>query len=249
MLVPFEYRRRRIDKRTPEQALVLLRDAAKHFGYREFGKRDLNAAKLGISSTGVQNAFGSWSAGVSALRAVLAEDGIVLVPRTRQVASDDDLFGEMQRVWTAVGHRPSQYEWQAASPAYHYNTYRSRFGGWSNACLLFLEWQMGESLEVGAASPAASRSACPTPGEFAPPPIEKRRNPPDRLRLRVLDRDGYRCVLCGRSPATEVGVVLHLDHIMPVADGGLTTYENLRTLCQQCNLGRGRDMQLGRGSV
>lgn len=242
-----EYRRHRIDKRTPDQAIALLRAAAEHFGYCEFTKRDLNAAKLGISATGVQNALGSWAAGIDALRTSLASDGIALRPKRRRDAiSDADLFHEMQHVWNLVEHRPSRYEWEAASAAYHYNTYRSRFGGWKNACLAFLEWTMGEAVAIDEL-PSPSLTPAPEAPSAGTAPAVRRRNPTDRLRLRVLDRDGYRCVLCGRSPATERGVVLHLDHVVPFVDGGETTYENLRTLCRECNLGRGRDSMLAGG--
>jgi 5-methylcytosine-specific restriction endonuclease McrA len=54
----------------------------------------------------------------------------------------------------------------------------------------------------------------------------------------VLRRDGFKCVLCGRSPATEVGCRLQVDHLEPFSKGGKTTIENLRTLCERCNLGK-----------
>lgn len=57
-----------------------------------------------------------------------------------------------------------------------------------------------------------------------------------KLRYQVLKRDHYRCVICGRG--AEDGVKLHVDHIMPVARGGKTVMSNLRTLCQDCNLGK-----------
>lgn len=58
----------------------------------------------------------------------------------------------------------------------------------------------------------------------------------DSLRYDVLKRDGFRCVICGRT--AEDGVKLHVDHIKPVSKGGKTEYENLRTLCDQCNFGK-----------
>lgn len=58
------------------------------------------------------------------------------------------------------------------------------------------------------------------------------------LRYEVLKRDGFRCINCGRSPATEVGVELHVDHIHPWSKGGKTVIENLQTLCSDCNLGK-----------
>ena len=59
------------------------------------------------------------------------------------------------------------------------------------------------------------------------------------LRLRVLTRDRFRCKFCGASPANDVGVSLHIDHIVPVARGGRTELANLQTLCAQCNLMKG----------
>jgi 5-methylcytosine-specific restriction endonuclease McrA len=59
------------------------------------------------------------------------------------------------------------------------------------------------------------------------------------LRYEVLQRDGFRCVMCGRSPGKEAGVMLHVDHIRPWSAGGETVKENLQTLCERCNLGKG----------
>jgi hypothetical protein len=62
-----------------------------------------------------------------------------------------------------------------------------------------------------------------------------------RMRYLVLKRDRYRCVLCGRSPAKDASVELHVDHIVPFSRGGLCRIENLQTLCEQCNFGKGDD--------
>lgn len=56
------------------------------------------------------------------------------------------------------------------------------------------------------------------------------------LRYDVLRRDQFRCVLCGQTASD--GVKLHVDHIVPIAKGGKTVMENLRTLCDRCNLGK-----------
>jgi 5-methylcytosine-specific restriction endonuclease McrA len=58
-----------------------------------------------------------------------------------------------------------------------------------------------------------------------------------QLRFRVLERDGFRCRYCGRT-ASEPGVVLHVDHVVPVSAGGATREDNLRTACEECNLGK-----------
>lgn len=56
------------------------------------------------------------------------------------------------------------------------------------------------------------------------------------LRYDILKRDNFTCQICGRSK--KDGVKLHVDHIIPVSRGGKTEPDNLRTLCQDCNLGK-----------
>ena len=57
-----------------------------------------------------------------------------------------------------------------------------------------------------------------------------------KLRMAVLERDGRRCQICGARQ--EDGATLHVDHIVPVARGGKTEMNNLRTLCDMCNQGK-----------
>lgn len=69
-----------------------------------------------------------------------------------------------------------------------------------------------------------------------------------KLRHKVLERDHYRCVHCGASAID--GAKLHVDHIIPIAHGGKTELDNLQTLCEACNLGKGSDLPMdGAGST
>lgn len=52
-------------------------------------------------------------------------------------------------------------------------------------------------------------------------------------KIEILERDGYRCVVCGRGRAE--GVDLQIDHIKPKDQGGRNTIENGQTLCGQHN--------------
>jgi hypothetical protein len=61
-----------------------------------------------------------------------------------------------------------------------------------------------------------------------------------RTRYLVLKRDGYRCVMCGAT-ATE-GAKLQVDHILPKSKGGKAVLDNLQTLCDRCNRGKGTDL-------
>lgn len=58
----------------------------------------------------------------------------------------------------------------------------------------------------------------------------------DSLRYDVMKRDGFRCQICGAT--AKEGAKLHVDHIIPVSKGGKTVMNNLRTLCDRCNLGK-----------
>lgn len=52
------------------------------------------------------------------------------------------------------------------------------------------------------------------------------------LRYSVLQRDGFRCTLCGRSPAECVS--LHVQPIMPLPKSEKPTADYYRTVCNEC---------------
>ena len=60
----------------------------------------------------------------------------------------------------------------------------------------------------------------------------------DSTRFDIFKRDNYKCKICGQSPESNPNITLHLDHIVPVALGGTSEYDNLQTLCSECNLGK-----------
>ena len=56
-----------------------------------------------------------------------------------------------------------------------------------------------------------------------------------KLRQHIKERDHFTCKYCGASTEAEPHLLLEIDHIVPVSKGGLTTEENLQTLCWRCN--------------
>ncbi len=54
-----------------------------------------------------------------------------------------------------------------------------------------------------------------------------------KQKAQILERDGYKCVICGRGE--KEGVELHVDHIKPRYLGGKSITENGQTLCAQHN--------------
>lgn len=57
-----------------------------------------------------------------------------------------------------------------------------------------------------------------------------------RLRFEIFARDGFTCRYCGGQSDT---VRLHVDHVIPVCQGGTNDEANLITSCESCNLGKG----------
>lgn len=64
----------------------------------------------------------------------------------------------------------------------------------------------------------------------------KRKSLSKKARFEIFKRDGFRCMYCGAHPPS---VVLHVDHIEAVANGGSSDDSNLITACEDCNLGKG----------
>jgi|GEM_PF-5239204 Restriction endonuclease len=60
------------------------------------------------------------------------------------------------------------------------------------------------------------------------------------LREEILVRDHYTCQSCGFYPGMNVAArrALQVDHIVPVAKGGLTVENNLQVLCANCNVAK-----------
>lgn len=74
------------------------------------------------------------------------------------------------------------------------------------------------------------------------PAISRTISPP--LRNEILERNGFTCQLCGSghgdpdpfNPNRKVR--LHVDHVIPISQGGSDDKINLRVLCSACNQGK-----------
>jgi hypothetical protein len=67
------------------------------------------------------------------------------------------------------------------------------------------------------------------------------------MKVELVERDGFKCKICGKFLTScrearrfvKLGQGLyHIDHIVPVVQGGRATLENLRLTCPECNLKR-----------
>jgi hypothetical protein len=100
------------------------------------------------------------------------------------------------------------------------------------------------ALALGAGAWWIRRRRRAAPWRTPPPdpmrPYAPRDRIPKGMRFSVLQRDGFRCVYCGRGEVD--GQRLHVDHLRPVSRGGQTTMDNLVTACEDCNLGKGASL-------
>jgi len=58
---------------------------------------------------------------------------------------------------------------------------------------------------------------------------------PASLRRLAIQRSDDRCEYCGLSQAGQAAT-FHIDHVVPVVAGGLTTADNLALACVSCSL-------------
>jgi hypothetical protein len=56
-----------------------------------------------------------------------------------------------------------------------------------------------------------------------------------RTRFEIFKRDGFVCQYCGRHPPD---IILNVDHIIAIANGGDNSRDNLTTSCRDCNYGK-----------
>lgn len=229
------FNRSRADKIPREKIIAELESVAKIFNYLDFSYREFDK-HADISADTARSHFGTWFKAKEALREHLKKKGVKLKPRRfRQQYTEKALFDEMKKIWHHLGHRPSAREWEKSDARISSATYQERFGGWANACLKFIEYKMGRAIITDDKIPyVTTYKRIPIEQE-----IEKdKRTIPLGIRLKVLVRDNFRCVFCGKSPATDIGTKLHIDHIAPFSKGGKSMLENLQTLCEECNLGK-----------
>ena len=145
---------------------------------------------------------------------------------SNQQHSDEKLFENILTLWQRYGRQPRRSELALPPSTVSQGPYNRRFSSWTQALKDFVEYAN------------ASELIAPTKTESNKSPRPTCRDPSLRLRFKVILRDNFTCQHCGASPAKQLGVELHIDHINPWSKGGETTLENLQTLCSTCNLGK-----------
>ncbi|MBI4079349.1 MAG: HNH endonuclease [Candidatus Levybacteria bacterium] len=235
----FKFERTRVDKIPREKIIDELAKVSETYNHTRFTSKEfLRNASIGHQT--VFREFVTWDAAMDCLTDYLKQKNITLKPRTKPKRKDaytqKQIFDEMQRIWSQIGHRPSKIEWEQTNPKINYNTVRRHFNGWTNACLRFIEYITGENNIVENIDASVEKINMDKNRIIYKP--EDNRTIPLGTRLKILARDNFRCVYCGKSPSTDIGTKLHIDHIIPFSKGGKSIEENLQTLCLECNFGK-----------
>lgn len=178
----------------------------------------------------LQRRFGSW---FKVLELAKLEPS-----RSKFNISDEELFKNIEEVWISLGRQPKYSEMKKNLSQYSAGTYENRFGTWRKALEQFVIYI---NSDISCDSPKNLIEVGQSSNNFLNLGIihKTKREISDRLRFKILIRDGFTCRKCGKSPIKEIGVTLHIDHIIPWSKGGETITENLETKCEQCNIGKG----------
>jgi hypothetical protein len=182
--------------------------------------------KLGkFSASTMKRRFGSWSK-------VLQKAGLQKIKRQQNVRiEDDELFKNLEEVWIKLGRQPRMSEMFEPLSKYSSSVYKRRFSTWMEALEKFVAY-------INTEGDLSSEAAIKNLASESITRHKTQRGINWRLRFLVMRRDNFKCQNCGRSPATDPSIILHVDHIKAWANGGETVIENLQTLCSKCNIGK-----------
>ncbi len=172
------------------------------------------------SYTSFRNHFGTWK------NALVKAD----LGRSRNWGTTREEFHEnLKDLWVKLGRQPKYPEVTMPASRYSATAYAHCFGNWTKALIDFnkyLDEDDVDTIKSIETKPIIERKDHKT-----------KRQVNWRLRFKVMQRDNFKCKACGRSPATDPKIVLHVDHIKAWSNGGETVLENLQTLCSKCNIG------------
>ncbi len=201
-------------------ANLLKKDSITREEYNAFGK---------YSSQTFLKKFQTWFAALNAAG----------LKKTRNFkVTNEEYFKNIEMIWGKLGRQPNYSEIQKPFSAYCSGAYEKRFGSWRKALEAFINF-INTNHETTENSNLIDRKTEYHKASTQQLTTHKtKRNVSWKLRFIIFKRDNFKCQKCGRSPATDPKVILHVDHIKPYSKGGETVPENLETLCMTCNIGK-----------
>lgn len=198
-----------------DELITDLKETAKQLGVSSLSMREYDENGK-FSSSAVSRRFGTWNQALS----------IAKLDYRNRAFSDNELFENIETVWIKLGKQPTRRDMDnTAISSISSGSYLRKFSQWSNALKSFTKY-INENEKVYSFDNHHES-------------IHKtKRDVNLRMRFIVMQRDNFKCCVCGASPAKDPSVELHIDHIIPWSKGGETTLQNLQTLCSKCNLGK-----------
>ncbi|MEQ1848321.1 MAG: HNH endonuclease [Nitrospira sp.] len=219
---PFRFEIDRVKTHASRAEIVAsLREYGRLHQCETFGMREYDGWKKRlVTSDTIRLQFGSWAKALyeAGFRAVRGQkvDPAAMVEAFRACWKEQRSVPSLRQLEAFLGSK--KYPFRV-------KTYGAFFGGVGRLAKRIVQVQNGELNEADLLRRV----------ERARP----RRSPmPVKLRTAILKRDGEQCVKCGASPKKNPAVTLEVDHIVPVAEGGINDPKNLQTLCWSCNQGK-----------
>ena len=174
-------------------------------------------------SSTLSRRFGSWSE-------ALKKAGLQM-NRSPLNISEEELFQNLEEIWIKLGRQPRYTETQKPLSRYSAGTYENRFGTWRKALERFITY-INKEEDISSEEAIKNLEVEPNTKHKTSRTINW------RLRFIIMRQDNFKCKNCGRTPATDPTIILHVDHIKAWANGGETGLENLQPLCSICNIGK-----------
>lgn len=211
----------------PEEDLLDdLKSVAKKIGKERITKSEYNSLGKYHSQT-LYHRFGSWNEALQ--RAGLKISHYMSI-------SNEECFENLEKVWEKLGKQPSYHDMHGPLSKYSGKPYVRLFGSWRKALETFVKYinegeeDQKEPLNIAIEKDLSIKKM-----------MHKHRTKREvnwRMRFKVMQRDNFKCKFCGRSPAKNSEIELHVDHIKPYSKGGESILDNLQTLCSRCNIGK-----------
>ena len=184
-------------------------------------------AKGKYTAQTMNDRFGSWNKAIKKANLKITN---------QQNISEIELFKNLEDVWIKLGSQPGRREMIRPVSKYSERPYLNKFGTWRKALEAFVAYinsdiEETENIECETDKPDLGQE------KVTGFKHKTKRDPNNRLKLKVMWRDGNICRLCGiKLSVWEEG---HFDHIIPWSKEGETVLENLQILCAKCNFTKG----------
>ena len=216
-----DYSIRRYHEYTDEEIIERLKSYAQE-NKKEFVALTVFTRETGISQNAILRRFGTWTK----LCKIAA-----LNPKYARSVTKDSLFENLDNVWAYLKRQPRTKEMCQPISRISITQYNKFFKkSWFDICSEFLTWREAKLLNEKTSEGVRKINSSDSGKKFD--------SISDSTRYRVLNRDKFKCVKCGRSPATDNSVILHVDHILPESKGGTNHLDNLQAMCSRCNFGK-----------